>query len=260
MNIKLIATDLDGTLLDSRKRLPPELPELLCELRARGIRFAPASGRQYYNLIGLFGTESMTYIVENGSMVFENGRCIFFDELPRRTVLRAVELIRSLPGAYAILSGEHSAWCEDDGPVFLENARMYYAHLTRVPDLLQVDDRISKIAVFEQGRAEQGCWPALQALSQEAQVVLSGADWVDLMNPGVNKGSAIRKLCAELGISPDECMAFGDYLNDRELLESVTHSFAMANAHPEIRALCRHQAPSNDEDGVVRSIRAFCGI
>lgn len=260
MDIRLIAADLDGTLLDSRKRLPAELPDLLRALRARGIRFAPASGRQYYNLLKLFDDENMTYIAENGAMVFENGRCLFVDELPRALVRETIERVRELPGAFAILAGEHSAWCEDDEPVFTRNAEMYYARLTRVPDLNDVGDRICKIAVFEQGNAEHGCWPALQALSDRAQVVLSGADWVDLMNPGVNKGGALRRLCGELGISPDECMAFGDYLNDRELLQAVTHSFAMANAHPDIRALCRHQAPSNDENGVVRSIRAFCGL
>lgn len=258
--VRLIAADLDGTLLDSQKRLPAELPELLRLLRARGIRFAPASGRQYYNLLSLFGDEAMTYIAENGAMVFENGRCLFVDELPRELQLQTIRMVRELPNAYAILAGERSAWREDDEPVFRRNAEMYYARLTLVPDLEEVDDRVCKIAVFEQGNAERGCWPALQALSGRVQVVLSGADWVDLMNPGVNKGGALRKLCASLGLSPDECMAFGDYLNDRELLQAAAHSFAMANAHPEIRALCRHQAPSNDENGVVRSIRAFCGL
>ena len=90
MKIKLIAADLDGTLLDSRKRFSPNLPALLQSLRAHGIRFAPASGRQYYNVLGLFGDENMTYIAENGAMVFENGRCLFVDELPRALVAETV--------------------------------------------------------------------------------------------------------------------------------------------------------------------------
>lgn len=260
MDIKLIAADLDGTLLDSQKRLPDELPELLAELRARGVRFAPASGRQYYNLLALFGDENMTYIAENGAMVFENGHCLFVDELPAELVREVLGMVRSLPGAYPILAGEHSAWCEDSEPVFIANAEMYYTRLTRVPSLDHVDDRICKIAVFEKGHAEHGCLPALRQVTSLAQVVLSGADWVDVMNPGVNKGGAIRKLCASLQLTPGQCMAFGDYLNDLELLQAVAHSFAMANAHPDIRAACRYQAPSNDENGVVRSIRSFCGL
>ncbi len=260
MDIKLIAADLDGTLLDSQKRLSPGFPDLLRDLRMRGIRFAPASGRQYYNILALFGDENMTYIAENGAMVFENGRCLFADTLPRELQRQTIEMVRALPDAYVILAGEQSAWCEADEPVFYRNAEMYYARLTRVHDLMQVEDRICKIAVFQYQNAENSCLPALKVLSEQAQVVLSGADWVDLMNPGVNKGGAIRRLYKELGISPNECMAFGDYLNDCEMLQSVTHSFAMANAHPEIKAICRYQAPSNDEDGVVRAIREFCGL
>ena len=70
----------------------------------------------------------------------------------------------------------------------------------------------------------------------------------------------MRELQKQLGISPDECMAFGDYLNDLELMQAVTHSYAMANAHPDLKAVCRYTAPSNDEDGVVRTIRQVLGL
>lgn len=259
-SIGLIAADLDGTLLDSEKRLPATLPALLAELHAREIRFVPASGRQYYNLLSLFGDESMTYIAENGALVFENGRCIFADELSAASIRRALALIRTLPGVYPVLCGVESAWCEEDEPVFRANAALYYARLRQVDSFDEVNDRICKIAVFEKGRAERGCLPVLRRLSDTLAVVLSGADWVDLMDPGVSKGRALTKLREALGLSADQCMAFGDYLNDRELLSAVSHSFAMANAHPEIRTLCRYTAPSNDEDGVVRAVRAFCGL
>lgn len=260
MHIKLIAADLDGTLLDSRKRLPDELPALLEQLTARGIHFAPASGRQYYNLVEVFGREDMTFIAENGAMVFENGTCLYCDDIGREDLETALAMIRKQPNTYPVLAGARSAWCEDDDPVFRANADLYYARLTQVDDLLTVDDRICKIAVFEKNHAETGCYPALMALADRMQVVLSGADWVDLMNPGVSKGKAIEKLCESLGITPDGCMAFGDYLNDEALLRAVTHSFAMANAHPDIKAISRYQAPSNDENGVVRAIRDFLAL
>lgn len=256
MNIKLIASDLDGTLLDSRKRFSPELPAVLEALRARGIRFVPASGRQYYNVLAQFdGNENMTYIAENGAMVMENGECLFLDELPRELVRQAVELARRLPNAYALLSGEQGAWMEDDEPVFTQNAEMYCVRLKRIPDLTQTPDRICKIAVFEKGNAEHGCLPAFRKL--DAQVVLSGADWIDMMNYGVSKGSALRQLCKRRNIPLDACMAFGDYLNDLEMLQAAGHAYAMANAHPDILKACRHRAPSNDEDGVVRTIQAY---
>ena len=80
------------------------------------------------------------------------------------------------------------------------------------------------------------------------------------MKPGVHKGAAMRGLQSLLGIRPEECMAFGDYLNDCELLEAVGESYAMENAHPTLKRLARHIAPSNDEDGVMRVLRERFGV
>ena len=75
------------------------------------------------------------------------------------------------------------------------------------------------------------------------------------MKPGVHKGSAMKALMELFSITREECMAFGDYLNDTELLESVTHSYAMENAHPQLKAIARYIAPTNDENGVIAVIR-----
>lgn len=262
--IQLIAADLDGTLLDSNRQLSPHLAPLLLRLNELGIRFTPASGRQYYNLIQLFPAleHELTFIAENGAMVVDRGQTVFVDQILPPDLVQPLALARSTPGAHVVFAGEQSAYYEDDDPVFLENASLYYARLQRVPDLMEAakHDRICKIAVFEHQNAENGCYRLLAPCKQRFQVVLSGADWVDLMNPGVNKGSAMRALQHKMGITPDECMAFGDYLNDLELLKSVTHSFAMANAHPALREISRYTAPSNDEHGVVRAIHDFLGL
>ena len=75
------------------------------------------------------------------------------------------------------------------------------------------------------------------------------------MKPGVHKGMAMRGLQRMLGVEPEECMAFGDYLNDCELLEAVGESYAMENAHPQLKAMAKHIAPSNDDNGVIRVIK-----
>ena len=72
----------------------------------------------------------------------------------------------------------------------------------------------------------------------------------------VSMRTEIRRIQQKLGISAAECMAFGDYLNDCELLQAVDESYAMENAHPALKALARHIAPSNDENGVMRVVRA----
>lgn len=209
--IQLIAADLDGTLLDSNKRLSPDLFPLIRTLGARGVRFAAASGRQVDNLRALFAplAGEMLLIAENGAAVYDGPRCLFADQLPAAYFFGPIRTVRTLPGVGAVLCTHEGAFIEAaDDPVFVQNARMYYEKLDVVPDLLTVLARIPafKLAVFQKGRAESGCWPVLQAYAGRFAVVLSGADWVDLMNPATNKGTALHRLAGALHIPLTDTM------------------------------------------------------
>ena len=86
---------------------------------------------------------------------------------------------------------------------------------------------------------------------------MSGNAWVDMMKAGVNKGSAVRHLQQQYGISYGETMVFGDYLNDWEMMQAAYYSFAMANAHPALKTVSHFQAKSNDENGVLEAIGQY---
>lgn len=255
-DIRLIAADMDGTLLDSKKRLPPQIIPLIYQLKESGIRFAAASGRQYGNLLTCFpGMErDMLFICENGAMVFGDGKLQYIEEIPHKMLEEPVRLIRSLPNTYVILCGEKCAWMEGDNPVFAQNAAMYYADRKLVPDALEAakQDRICKIAVFHHATIETEGYPLFLQFKDRFQIALSGESWVDFMMPGVNKGKAMGYLQKSLELTPEQCMAFGDFLNDRELMQAVKYSYGMENGHPDLLAVCRFRAPSNDENGVVR--------
>ncbi len=265
MAIKLIAADLDGTLLTSKRRFPHGLFSLIGQLRQRGVRFAPASGRQYYNLWELFApiSEELVYISENGAMVCDGAEILSFDAMPQDEVVRVVQTARELEGVSAILACRDGGFYENktDG-VFLENMAFFYARRRYTPDLLAIarNEPVCKVALFCSRHAEDRVLPVFRAFEKTSQVALSGADWIDFMRPGMNKGVAIGALCQSMGISPDECMAFGDYLNDLELLQSVGQSYAMENGHDALKAAAKYIAPSNDDDGVCRTIRRVFGI
>ncbi|MFN8085781.1 MAG: HAD hydrolase family protein [Microbacterium sp.] len=92
------------------------------------------------------------------------------------------------------------------------------------------------------------------------QVVVSGRHWVDVMNTTVDKGVALRSLQRALGVTPAQTAAFGDYLNDLEMLRAADWSYAMADAHPDVAAVARHRAPSNAEAGVVSVLERLLAV
>lgn len=256
MTIKLIAADMDGTLLDSRSQIPPGLFELITRLHDRGIRFAAASGRQYYNLLKLFEPvkDKMVFIAENGGMVFDGEKELFVQNIPADDLRNIVNLARSIPDAYTLICGTLAAYSQDNQPQFMGNAAKYYAHLELIPEQFARlgSEEFCKVAVFHND-AERYVLPVMKQLENNFLVSLSGVNWVDVMRKGVNKGTAIRRIQSMLNITPDETMAFGDYMNDLEMMKECRYSCAVANAHPDLKAHCNYQlALSNDEYGVIK--------
>jgi Cof subfamily protein (haloacid dehalogenase superfamily) len=251
--IKLIAADMDGTLLNSRHELDLHFNTVYEKLKAQDILFAPASGRQLYNLQNKFGDMGldMVFIAENGSHVQYKGRDLLVQSLPSDKVHMLISMVRRTPGVNMILCGKKQAYIESTAPEFMQNVEMYYDRCKIVDDLLKVDDdEFLKIAICDLNGAEKNSYPRFRQLEGELQVKLSGQIWLDLSHQLANKGRALQVVQQEFNISPEQTMAFGDYLNDVEMMQQAYYSYAMSNAHPVVKAAARFTARSNEENGV----------
>lgn len=264
-DVRLVVADMDGTLLDAAGRIPATFWPVLGELRARGVLFSPASGRQCATLQHLFRSVSdgMVFIAENGTYVVRDGRELSSRTLRGAVVGAIVAAVRDRAAAGVdlgiVVCGKRSAYVERTDDRFLAEVRRYYLALEVLDDVAASDDEILKLAVFDFSGAEDTA-EALRPLVTDEQLVVSGEHWADVMAAGANKGAALEDLQRDLGITPAQTMAFGDYLNDLEMLGAAEHSYAMANAHPKILEAARSVAPSNVEDGVVRTIRDVLGM
>ncbi|WP_406005654.1 Cof-type HAD-IIB family hydrolase [Streptomyces sp. NBC_00637] len=260
VDIRLVVTDMDGTLLDDDKKVPEGLWETLARLRERGVLFTPASGRQYATLAAEFAevADGMVFIAENGTYVVRDGEELSSDPLAPGVVARVMDAVRGLTSdgvdVGAVVCGKRSAYVERADEAFLAEVGRYYVRHRVVEDVTAVGDDIIKVALFDFGSAERTTAPALAPFARTHQVVVSGEHWVDVMNRTANKGAALRALQRELGITPAQTMVFGDYLNDLEMLDAADWSFAMANGHPEVVRRARHLAPSNNDNGVLRTV------
>jgi Cof subfamily protein (haloacid dehalogenase superfamily) len=258
--LRLVALDMDGSLLDDEKRLPNEFWPVLDRLLELGVVVCPASGRQYATLRHGMRRDDLTYIAENGSLVVHEGRTLAVTPLALDLAREVVRSVRDAVTGGAdhgtVLCGEASAYVERTDEAFLEHVRPYYRQLTLVDDLAAVRDTVLKVAVYDFGPAQDGAGPLLSAFDERARVLVSGEHWVDVMDSAADKGTALRAVQQRLGIGPEHTMAFGDYFNDVGMLAAARWSFAMANAHPDVIGHARFVAPSNNDAGVVRTLVA----
>lgn len=138
--IKLVACDMDGTLLDSQKRLPADFPQVMTALKERGVCFAVASGRQYAALRRDFEAylEDMMFICENGALVMQRDERLLIDPVDPRELYRIVTAAKDLRGVYPVVCRAEMALIEKTAsPEFVRNTCMYYPSVQVVDDLTE---------------------------------------------------------------------------------------------------------------------------
>lgn len=247
---------MDGTLLDATGAIPDSFWPVFHALRSHGLQVAVASGRQYASLRRLFNAEApdMIYIAENGAHVVRDGTEVSSSPLDPALCARVVDTARALAKQRdlgLVWCGRDSAYVERDDPAFLAEARRYYSDLIPGANLNACPEEALKFSVLDLEGASDQVVESLTEAADPCNVVRASRTWVDIMDPAINKGVGIRALQQELGIPAAQTMAFGDYLNDLELMDAAHYSYAMANAHPDVIARARYRAPSNAEHGVI---------
>lgn len=257
--IKWIISDMDGTLLVEPNKLPDDFDEIMALLKQHNIMFSPASGRQYQALVSQFPKykDDLLFISENGTYVCQHDKEIFSAILPDTAVQKIIAETAKLPKVEIVLSGKKGGYIISQDKEFHDELNLYYTQYKILHDFSEIDDEIIKISLCDCHNRDSlnNIYKKLLPLADEMQVVLSSDIWVDIIPLGINKGVAIQKLQKKLNIKPEECVAFGDYLNDYEMMQSVYYSYAMENAVPELKKVARYIAPPNYKNGVVKTIR-----
>ena len=255
--IRLIASDMDATLLDEHSRLPTGFEQTVRALAALGIRFAPASGRPLYTLEEMFPTlrEELVFIGDNGGAVRWKGRDLFVSEMAPDG-WRALNRLTREHGDIAVLCGLESAYVERQYAAYDTVMKQFYTRVEYVDRLEDVTAPADKFTIYLPRHNAQAAYDSVYASQRGTySVAVAGECWVDIMNPGVHKGAALETLGRLWSLPPESMMAFGDTYNDAEMLRTAKYGFLMENGSIPLRASVPFLAPSHREAGVMQILQ-----
>jgi Cof subfamily protein (haloacid dehalogenase superfamily) len=275
MPIKLIAMDLDGTLLDSRQLVSEENARTIAEAQARGIEIVLATGRRFdfARPIADALTCDFDLIVSNGALIkSKSGATHMRQLLPSGIARRVLEITEEFRPSAAVIFDRDAArqvivervvWDDPLRGRYYSKIREHLAEVVPLTDCLDGDDPIqvmyagpcaemrAAMETLEKNPAAEEYTVALTEYLQRNFSIL------DVLRRGVSKGVALAEWARRRGIAREHMMAIGDNWNDREMLEFAGLPVVMGNSVPELKSLGWAVTLSNDQNGVAEAIRTY---
>ena len=251
--IKLVVSDMDGTLLNEKHEVSTRFLEQFKELKQQNIQFVAASGRQFHSIVDKLNSisEDISVIAENGAMMKNQDEVSVLLELAPEEIKQCIEVIRKIDDCYVVLCARKAAYIESNDVKFFNTLKQYYSVIKKVNNLNEVkNDDFLKIAIFHYSSTEKHVLPHVAHLKNQFQVMVSGQNWLDISHRDANKAYALNLIQKKFGFNKSETMVFGDYNNDLGMLELADFSFAMKNAHPNVKEIANYETKSNAEEGV----------
>ncbi len=270
--IRLLALDIDGTLLTSAKGVSVRTRQALDAARAAGVRLVLVTGRRHpaaRRVAELLGGE-IPLVLHNGALIVADGQVLRCRPLALETARRAVELGRAHGADPVVHLGQQA-----EGRLLVEGVApsntllVYYLDKSH-PDVMVVDDLVSALAedpiqvMFGGGLAEMDAFrgPLEEGLDGAVRIERTvyprqGVGILDVMDPRVSKAEALACLQQRWGLGASETLAIGDNWNDHEMLAQAGLGLVMGNADPEMHGLGLPVLPTNDDDGVAVAIERY---
>ena len=256
--IKLIASDMDGTLLDENAHVPEETYELIRKLRTRGVSFAASSGRRYDTLCEFFApvVDDMDFVASNGCQVYVDGVMVDREVYSHAAIKRLERTVLKFDCLHLVLFDRTSSFLYDDTDVYEREIDKDLPAPRRIYETPGPQVNIIKASVYvSDGTVMDMSYALARELGEDFVFAPSGRKWVDVMQRGVSKATGIRQVMEAHGVSADEVAAFGDSMNDYEILRMVGMPIAMENGRSAIKQIARKVIGPNIEHSVQKELR-----
>lgn len=259
--IKLIASDMDGTFLDENQCVPEGAFDLIVSLRDAGISFVASSGRRYDTLHDLFEpvVECMDFVASNGAQVVIEGKLIDCEVYSHAAVRRLARVVDMFDTLHLALFDRSRSFLLDDEERFEREMDKNLPNPERVFAVPSPEINILKASIYCDEDVMDMAYALARELGEDFVFAPSGRKWIDVMQRGVNKATGIQQVMEAHGVQPSELVAFGDSMNDYEILRMAGTSYAMGNARSAIKQIATRVIGTNGEQGVQLELRKLLG-
>lgn len=264
MSIKMIVSDLDGTLFNSDKegyKVSQRLIEKVCEFKNKNKIFTIATGRPEETSLEVVKTLGVNgpYIICNGAkIVDEKGREIYSNTFAVKKLIQFLEKLNKI-GASIIFSHSGQVFClKRTERVSIYEKKELVSCKVEDNSILSSELLVNKVLIIGDVEGYKKYWNKLsEGLRNEFKYVISEDTYMEIIKKDVSKGSALRRLKKHLGLKDEEVVAIGNHMNDKELIEEAFMGAAVANAVEGLKDIADFVTVGEYEEGVVEVIEKF---
>lgn len=260
--IRLIVSDMDGTLLDDNKNMDPHMIQIISQLEQQGIAFTLASGRNIHIMKSFAEQLHLTFpiIANNGANVYLNGTCLYEKCMDSQDLQTALNIVKEKQLSFLAYTNDTVYVYEVVDDPSLQTFLKRLINKTKIVYIQNVDEikqaSILKVVIPSSNEKKMGlvlqeihqCVHTLYGMQSENHIYT-------LSHIEVNKGNAIMYLCDKYKIKKEEILVFGDSFNDISMFNIAYIKVAMKNANKELQAIATHQTNTNNEFGVSQFIK-----
>ncbi len=265
MKVKLIVSDLDGSLLNKDGTLPDDFDEVFGFMQDNNILFAAASGRPKAMMDTLFSqyADDMVYITDNGAQIYYKNELIYSNNINPDEVYPLLKRARDMDNIILVA-------CTKDNVVYIDDYRSLskeesdrinkFCKSWQYCDVMQLREEVIKYMLLYYGDIEKDVYHEMKQFANKSiQVMVSAPFCIDVFNREVSKGNSIDIIHEKLNIKPEETVVFGDYINDMSMGPRALLSFSPANAHEMVKQFFTDTIGPNTSGSVTKKIKSILG-
>ena len=252
---------MDGTLLDENSQVPPETFGLIRQLDKAGVRFVVSSGRRLDTLRAFLEPVDgcIDFVASNGAQVMVAGELVDREVFSHMALKRLKKVIDMFDCLHMALFDEKNSYLLDEPGCFELEADKDLRQAVVVHEVPSPETAIIKASVYcdTPGNVMDMAYVLERELGDVFVFAPSGRSWIDVMQKGVSKATGLRQVLERRGIRAEQVMAFGDSMNDYELLTSVGHPVAMGNGRYAVKQIAERTVGPNVEHAVQAELHAL---